>query len=298
MMPIGGVALSRLYGRRGLGSRSGRRHGGRRRRLRGDCSGLNGAGSVAPPRLGSDPCRDNAAASPRLGTVAEDTASLGAALCAGIAAALATPAIVIGRSRSTVVVALVEALAAGVALETHSTARGSAIVRNEATLRPAGAIIVVVAPVEILTAALPVSAAIAPVAITVPTPVEAVIAVIVHSQRRAIAAFARPVGTRTAPFIARPVAMDPVLPLAAPHPVVGGTAIPFTAIKHGAVIDRQIPECIGTAKPVAITAGVVGKSNAAAGAETQADAEALRAGRRRGRPSWRPGRMPPPLPSR
>jgi hypothetical protein len=114
---------------------------------------------------------------------------------------------------------------------------------------------VVATPVPTVVAAAfvvaPVPAVVAVLAAPTITPLvahpEAVILVEFETQRRAEAISARPEGTRPAPSVATPVAVNPKQVAPVVIAIVDRPPVPFAAVVHRAIRDRIIPELVGAA---------------------------------------------------
>src|SRR5689334_11092388 len=85
--------------------------------------------------------------------------------------------------------------------------------------------------------------------------------VVLGRSKAADAGIVRPVAS---PFVAPPVAANPIIVVALPIAIIERSAIPLARKIDRAIGDRIIPEIVRATRAVAITAGVVGKPDAAA----------------------------------
>jgi hypothetical protein len=92
---------------------------------------------------------------------------------------------------------------------------------------------------------------------------ETVILIEFETQRRAEVIGAGPQGTRAAPFVATPLAVNPKQGAPVVIAIVDGPLVPFAAVEHRAIVDRIIPEIIGTAECVAISSAAIGELDSA-----------------------------------
>ena len=121
---------------------------------------------------------------------------------------------------------------------------------------------VVAVPVTMVVA-VPVAAVVAvPIVLAVPVAApavahsESVVLVVFKVQRRAEAIVACPAWTLHTPLIEAPIALDPELCASLVTTIIDGAPVPTAPEIHRAVIDRILPELVGTARAVAIPAAV------------------------------------------
>ena len=102
-------------------------------------------------------------------------------------------------------------------------------------------------------------------------PNESVVEIEIIIERRPEAVDADIVRPVTAPRVAAPIAVYPIVIVAVPVAIIEGTAIPLAVEIDRAIGDWIIPESVRTSPTVAIAPALVGKSYAAARAVAKAE---------------------------
>jgi hypothetical protein len=172
-------------------------------------------------------------------TTVATTAAMAAAATAGVIAATTTVA------------------AAGALDDAQKTTEGfQGFVRvSAAAVTAVMAAAIIATPVSASIAAAVVAAPVAAITVVMAAPAiaplgahpEAVILVEFETQRRADAIAAGPQRTRAAPLVATPFAANPKQVTSVKIAIVDRPLVPIAVVEHRAIVDRIIPEIVGTA---------------------------------------------------